>query len=170
MAFSNRLVSPAAQRTDPAGVPPGGSAGAPSVPPEASPPGAREDRWGTAFRDAVLGMCAVLSAVDGRIDPAARMRVAQLVGAHEILGRGPAEELRHLFEDNCARLIMDPAFGHAYVMAQIAKATEFPEQAAAVLRIGSTVGRTDGELGAHALTVIREACQVLRLDPVEFGV
>ncbi|MGW4355998.1 TerB family tellurite resistance protein [Nocardia sp. NPDC004582] len=179
MAFSNRLVSPAAPRTDPAAVAPAGSPDTRSASPDtrstapdtrSAPhltglPGGRDDLWGDAFRDAALGMCAVLSTTGGRIDPAARMRVAQLIGAHEVLGRRPAEDLRNRFEDNCARLIMDPAFGHAYVMAQIAKATEYPDQAAAVLRIGVTVGRTEGELGAHAATVLREACQVLRLDP-----
>ncbi|MEC3958846.1 TerB family tellurite resistance protein [Nocardia sp. CDC153] len=155
MAFSNRLVSPASPHTDSTGRPPR--------------PEPRNDLWGESFRDAALGMCAVLSATDGRIDPAARMRVAQMVGAHEVLGRQSADDLRNLFEDNCARLIMDPAFGHAYVMAQIAKATEQPEHARAVVRIGLIVGRIEGELDAHAVTVIREACQVLRLDPHEFG-
>ncbi|MEU1430911.1 TerB family tellurite resistance protein [Nocardia sp. NPDC005746] len=169
MAFSNRLVSPAAPRTDPAAAAPAGSPDARLAPHLTGLPGGRDEEWGDAFRDAALGMCAVLSATDGRIDPAARMRVAQMTGEHEVLGRRPAEDLRNRFEDNCARLIMDPAFGHAYVMAQIAKATEYPDQAAAVLRIGLTVGRTDGELGAHAATVIREACQVLRMDPREFG-
>ncbi|MVU83288.1 Tellurite resistance TerB [Nocardia sp. ET3-3] len=154
MAFSNRLVSPASPQTDPPGP----------------PPGPRNELWGETFRDAALGMCAVLAATDGRVDPAARMRIAQMAGAHEVLQRQSSDDLRNLFEDNCARLIMDPAFGHAYVMAQIAKATERPEQARAVVRIGLIVGRIEGELDAHALTVIREACQVLRLDPHEFGV
>ncbi|WP_196054663.1 tellurite resistance TerB family protein [Nocardia aurantiaca] len=165
MALTNRLVSPAAPHIDAAGA----SRAESSIErPTAAPQ--RNELWGNAFRDAALGMCAVLSATDGRIDPAARMRVAQMVGAHEVLCHRSPEDLRNLFEDNCARLIMDPAFGHAYVMAQIAKATEYPEQAAAVVRIGLIVGQADGELGAHALTVIREACQILRLDPNEFGV
>ncbi|WP_162958409.1 tellurite resistance TerB family protein [Nocardia yunnanensis] len=151
MAFSNRLVSPAAPHRD--------STAAPAAP----------EAWGESFRDAAVALCAALSALDGRIDPAARMRVAQMVGAHEVLGRLSTDELRNLFEDNCARLIMDPAFGHAYAMAQIAKATGRPDQARAVIRIGQTVGRIDGILDAHAVTVIREACQVLHLDPHEFG-
>ncbi|WP_155241157.1 tellurite resistance TerB family protein [Nocardia seriolae] len=154
--FSNRLVSPASPHPQFTGHPPA--------------PEPRNEVWGEAFRDAALGMCAVLAATDGRIDPAARMRVAQMAGAHQVLGRESSEELRNLFEDNCARLIMDPAFGHAYAMAQIAKAIEHPDQARAVVRIGFEVGRIEGELDAHALTVIREACQVLRLDPHEFGV
>ncbi|MFE3058298.1 tellurite resistance TerB family protein [Nocardia sp. NPDC059239] len=164
MALTNRLVSPAAPHIDSAGAPHGSSAEG-----QPAPAPSRNDLWGDAFRDAALGMCAVLSATDGRIDPAARMRVAQMVGAHEVLRLRSPEDLRNLFEDNCARLIMDPAFGHAYVMAQISKATDYPEQAAAVVRIGLVVGQAHGELGAHALTVIREACQVLRLDPHEFG-
>ncbi|MGW4245870.1 tellurite resistance TerB family protein [Nocardia sp. NPDC004722] len=158
MAFTNRLVSPASTPTDPESAHPD-STGLPSG-----------EHWGETFRDAAIGMCAVLSAIDGRIDPAARMRVAQMAGAHEVLRRLSTDALRNLFEDNCARLIMDPAFGHAYAMAQIAKATEHPEQARAVVRIGVQVGRIDGELDAHAMTVIREACQVLHLDPHEFGV
>ncbi|GAB2556276.1 tellurite resistance TerB family protein [Nocardia heshunensis] len=163
MAFSNRLVSPASTPTvtDPESPHPDSTG---------LPPAPGSEPWGEAFRDAAMGMCAVLSAIDGRIDPAARMRVAQMAGAHDVLRRLSTDALRNLFEDNCARLIMDPAFGHAYAMAQIAKATEYPEQASAVVSIGLLVGRIDGELDAHAMTVIREACQVLHLDPHEFGV
>lgn len=175
MAFSKPLITPAAPRAAgdarARGAASGserGSADAQRVPQPTPAPRVRNELRGEVFRDAALGICAVVATVDGAIDPAMRMRVAQLIGAHEVLNGYSAEELRDRFEDNCARLIMDPAFGHAYVMQQIARALETPEQTGEVVRIGCAVGESDGALGAHATAVLAEACQVLHLDAAEF--
>src|SRR5689334_4341445 len=70
----------------------------------------RNDLRGGTFRDATMGICALVAAADGSIDPGERMRVAQLIGSDSILQHFPTDELRTLFEDNCNRITMDPAF------------------------------------------------------------
>lgn len=154
MAVSERLVSTLGPRT--VRRPPC---------PVTSRNGLRQD----AFRDAMVAMCALVATVDGRIDPALRMRILQLGGSDVALYGFSAAELRNLFEDNCARLIMDPGFGHAYVMQRIAAATGHPEEARVVLRIGLYITDTGAERSAHAGTALAEACRVLHLDPREFG-
>ncbi|WP_245722079.1 TerB family tellurite resistance protein [Nocardia crassostreae] len=64
---------------------------------------------------------------------------------------------------------MDPAFGRAYVMQQIAKATGKDTEARAVVQIGIMIGNADGSFDAHEVAAVKEACQVLHLDPREFG-
>lgn len=130
----------------------------------------RNDLRGGSFRDATMGICALVAAADGSIDPTERTRVAQLIGADPILQHFPIDELRVLFEDNCNRITMDPAFGRAYVMQQIAKATGKPTEARAVVQIGIMIGNADGNFDQHEVAAVREACQALHLDPQEFGI
>ncbi|MEV6773094.1 TerB family tellurite resistance protein [Nocardia sp. NPDC051030] len=131
--------------------------------------GRRDELCGSSFRDATVGICALMAAADGSIDPNERHRAAQLLGADLLLQHFPADELRNLFEDNCARLSMDPAFGRAYVMQQIAKSTGNPAEARAVVQIAIMLSNTEGRFDTHEIAAVREACQVLHLNPSEFG-
>lgn len=124
---------------------------------------------GGSFRDASMGMCALVAAADGTIDPAERMRVAGLIGSDPVLRNFPLDDLRDLFEDNCDRLVSDPAFGRAHVLQQIGKATDKPTEANAVIQIGIMIGNADGNFDQSEVAAVREACQVLRLDPRQFG-
>lgn len=128
----------------------------------------RNELRGGAFRDAAMGLCALVAAADGGIDPEYRARVAHLIGADPALQHFSADELRNLFEDNCSRMSMDPGFGRAYVMAQIAKSTGNIVEARAVVQLGIIIGNAEDGLAVHAIAAIREACQVLHLDPHEF--
>ncbi|MBH0780164.1 tellurite resistance TerB family protein [Nocardia bovistercoris] len=129
----------------------------------------KNDLRGGAFRDAAMGMCALVAAADGAIDPNERMRVAGLVGSEPALGNFPADELRTLFEDNCARITADPAFGRAHVLQQIAKVANKPTEAEAVVQIGIMIGNADGNFDQAEVAAVREACQTLGLDPRQFG-
>ncbi|TQM26083.1 tellurite resistance TerB family protein [Nocardia bhagyanarayanae] len=124
---------------------------------------------GGSFRDAAMGMCALVAAADGAIDPDERMRVAGLICADPVLNNFPADELRALFDDNCHRLTADPAFGRAHVLQQIGKAAGKPAEAQAVVQIGIMIGNADGSFDQAEVAAVREACQILRLDPGQFG-
>ncbi|MGV9821308.1 tellurite resistance TerB family protein [Nocardia xishanensis] len=124
---------------------------------------------GGSFRDAAMGMCALVAAADGTIDPDERMRVAGLICADPVLNNFPADELRALFDDNCHRITTDPAFGRAHVVQQIAKAAGKQAEAEAVVQIGIMIGNADGSFDQAEVAAVREACQALRVDPSRFG-
>ncbi|WP_460697905.1 tellurite resistance TerB family protein [Nocardia thraciensis] len=121
----------------------------------------------TMFRDAAVGVCALVSATGA--DPADRRRVAHRVGAAPVLDHFPAQDLRNLFEDNWLRLTLDPAFGRAYVLHQVARVTERPVQARAAVRAGIEITESTGAFDARETAALRECCGVLRLAPGEFG-
>jgi tellurite resistance protein TerB len=116
-----------------------------------------------------MGICALVAAADGTIDQAERVRVAGLIGTGPVLQNFPLDDLRALFEDNCNRLVSDPAFGRAHVIQQIGKAAGKPTEANAVIQIGIMIGNADGNFDQSEIAAVREACQVLRLDPAQFG-
>ncbi|RDI49748.1 tellurite resistance TerB family protein [Nocardia mexicana] len=122
----------------------------------------------TMFRDAAVGVCALVSAT-GAADPADRSRVADRVGAAPVLDHFPAQDLRNLFEDNWLRLTLDPAFGRAYVLHQVARVTGRPVQARAAVRVGIEIAEPAGAFDTREAAALRECCGVLRLAPDEFG-
>ncbi|RDI65412.1 tellurite resistance TerB family protein [Nocardia pseudobrasiliensis] len=123
----------------------------------------------SVFRDAAVGVCALVSTAGTTGDPDRRVRIANRVGSAAVLHHFPQRELRTLFEDNWLRLNLDPAFGRAYVMQQVARATGRPAQARAAVRIGLEIAGADGDVGDRGAAALRECCRVLRLTPAEFG-
>src|SRR5690606_5167166 len=98
-----------------------------------------------AFRAASMAMCALVPAADGTVDPSERQRVAQLIGANDVLQNFPADDLRRRFEDNLNKLTADFAFGKVSVLQEVAKAKKKPAEARAVIQIGIVIGGADGD-------------------------
>jgi tellurite resistance protein len=121
----------------------------------------------SSFRDATLGVCALIGTA-GAADPAERSRMADRIGDAAVLDHFPRRELRIQFEDNWHRLTLDPAFGRAYVLQQVARATGRPDQARAAVRTGLELATT-GAVDARGVAAARECCRVLHLVPAEFG-
>ncbi|TXS48274.1 tellurite resistance TerB family protein [Streptomyces sp. t39] len=128
----------------------------------------RNDLRSGAFRDASMAMCALVAAADGVLDPAERQRVAQLIGANEVLQNFPADDLRRRFEENLDKLAADFAFGKVSVLQEVAKAKKKPAEARAVIQIGIVIGGADGDFDKDEQAVVREACFTLGLAPHEF--
>ncbi len=129
----------------------------------------KNDLRGGSFRDASMGICALVAAADGTIDQTERRKVADFIAADQVLKNFPIDDLRARFEDNCNRLTSDPAFGRAYVLQQIGKAAGKPAEASAVIQIGIMVGNADGSFDQAELAAVRDACQTLQLNPRDFG-
>jgi tellurite resistance protein TerB len=122
-----------------------------------------------AFRDASMAMCALVAAADGRIDPAERQRVAQLIFTNEVLQNFPAADLQRRFEDDLNKLTADFDFGKVSMLQEVAKAKKKPAEARAVIQIGIVIGGADGDFDATERAVVRDACFALGLPPHEFG-
>ncbi|NML51266.1 tellurite resistance TerB family protein [Streptomyces sp. R302] len=121
-----------------------------------------------AFRDASMAMCALVAAADGRVDPAERQRVAQLIAANEVLRNFDAVDLQRRFDAQLDRLAADVDFGKVAVLQEVAKAAKKPAEARAVVQIGIVIGGADGHFDPTERAVVREACFALGLPPHEF--
>ncbi|MGV9881547.1 tellurite resistance TerB family protein [Streptomyces sp. NPDC003006] len=128
----------------------------------------KNDLKSGAFRDASMAMCALVAAADGTVDPAERLRVAQLIGTNEVLQNFPADDLRRRFDACVDKLTADFAFGKVSVLQEVAKAKKKPAEARAVIQIGIVIGGADGDFDKDEQAVVREACFALDLPPHEF--
>ncbi|MGF7238209.1 MAG: TerB family tellurite resistance protein [Frankia sp.] len=124
---------------------------------------------GGGFRDAAVAMCALVTAADGRIDPAERDGVRAFVTTDQVLAHFSATELEALFDDHLNRLMADFPAGQAAALTEIAKVRGKPAEAHAVVRIGEVIGRVDGEFPPSEQAAVRAAIDVLGLDPAEFS-
>ncbi|MFD5448227.1 tellurite resistance TerB family protein [Streptomyces sp. NPDC003470] len=123
-----------------------------------------------AYRDASMAMCALVAAADGRVDPAERQRVEELIVSNEVLQNFPADQLRQRFNQHVDRLLSNFEAGRAEALQVIAKAAKKPAEARAVVQTGMVVAGADGVFEAAEQYAVREACSALGLSPSEFGV
>ncbi|MEV0692449.1 TerB family tellurite resistance protein [Streptomyces sp. NPDC050388] len=123
-----------------------------------------------AYRDASMAMCALVAAADGRVDPAERQRVEELIVSNDVLQNFPPEQLRKRFNDHVDQLVADFEAGRARALQDIAKAAKKPVEARAVVQTGMVIAGADGTFEASEQYAIREACAALNLSPTEFGV
>jgi len=128
----------------------------------------KSDLKSGAFRDASIAMCALVAAADGRIDPAERERVAQLIATNDVLQRFPSYELHRRFEEHLDKLTVDFDLGKVSAMQEIAKAKRRPAEALAVIQIGIVIGGADGYFDDSERAVVRTACVALDIPPAEF--
>lgn len=120
------------------------------------------------FRDACMGMCALVAAADGSVDRAERLRVSSLIQSNEVLQIFPADELRQEFDNYCNKLMTDFEFGKVAVLQDVAKIKKKPDQARAVVQIGIIIGGADGKFDDDEKKIVRDACFALGLQPAEF--
>lgn len=123
-----------------------------------------------AYRDASMAMCALVAAADGRVDPAERQRVEELIVSNEVLQNFPPDQLRKRFNEHVDRLTANFDQGKARALEDIAKAAKKPAEARAVVQTGMVVAGADGSFEPSEQYAIRDACATLGLSPQEFGV
>ncbi|WP_026311507.1 TerB family tellurite resistance protein [Parafrankia elaeagni] len=129
----------------------------------------REDLRSSAFRDAAVAMCALVTAADGKIDPAERDGLRAFVASDPVMSQFSAEELEARFDAHLSRLVEDPPAGRAAAIADIAKVRNRPAEAAAVIHLGEVIGRIDGEFVHSEQAVVLDAVHALGLDAAEFA-
>jgi tellurite resistance protein len=129
----------------------------------------RVDLRSRPFRDAAVAMCALVTAADGRVDPAERDGLRAFVATDPVMANFPADELEDLFDAHLARLQADFAEGKRAALTEIAKVRGRIAEATAVIRIGEVIGRIDDSFPQVEQAVVRDAAKTLGLDPAEFA-
>ncbi|WP_406728993.1 TerB family tellurite resistance protein [Streptomyces sp. GD-15H] len=123
-----------------------------------------------AYRDASMAMCALVAAADGRVEPAERQRVEELIASNDVLQNFPPDQLSKRFNDHVDQLVANFEAGKARALQDIAKAAKKPVEARAVVQTGMVIAGADGTFEASEQYAIREACATLNISPAEFGV
>src|SRR5680860_1500715 len=89
------------------------------------------------FADASMAMCALIAAADGTIEPSERSKTAGFISSNDVLSVHPTSELRERFDHYCNKLESDYDFGKVEAVQAIGKLRSKPEQARAVIQVGT---------------------------------
>jgi len=125
----------------------------------------RDQLRGRRFRDAAVAMCALVTAADGRIDPAEREGLRAFLATDPVMANFPTDELERVFDQRLQALAADFEAGKRAALAEIARVRGRPAEATAVLKLGEVIGRIDGAFPPVEQKVLAEAAAVLGLDP-----
>jgi tellurite resistance protein TerB len=87
-----------------------------------------------------------------------------------VLSAFPPDELERVFDRHVDALRTDFAAGKAAALRAVAEVRGRPAEARAVVKIGAVIGRADGIFDDTERAVVREAIDVLGLDPADFAV
>ena len=122
----------------------------------------------TEFANATMAICALVAAADGEIDSSERQKTASFIMSNESLKVFQASDLKEKFDFYCDKLTQDFDFGKIECIQAISKVKKKEDQARAVIQIGIIIGGADGNFDPDEKKVVREACNSVNINPVEF--
>jgi tellurite resistance protein/ADP-ribose pyrophosphatase YjhB (NUDIX family) len=125
----------------------------------------RDQLRGRRFREAAVAMCALITAADGRVDPAEVEGLRGFLATDPVMAQFPAAELERDFDVRLTALLADFAAGKRAVLAEIARVRGHDVEAEAVLRLGEVIARIDGAFPPVEQEVLAEAAGVLGRSP-----
>jgi tellurite resistance protein TerB len=115
----------------------------------------------STFRDAAMACCALVAASDGKVDASEKTKVANLIGANEMLKVFNAVELRATFEKFCEMAGDD--FARLDLLSAVRKLKTNAEQAEYALKVALIIANADGSFSDSEKRVVKELCDVLGL-------
>ena len=80
----------------------------------------------------------------------------------------PAQELTQKFDFYASKLQSNFEYGKLEATQTIAKLKTKPDQARAVIQIGTIIGGADGDFDDNEKAAVRDACHTLGIPPAEF--
>lgn len=122
----------------------------------------------TAFADATMAACALISAADGSISPEERRKTAGFIMSSDKLKAFDVSKLRAKYDEYCGKLETDFDFGKIELTQVIGKIKK-EEEARAVVQLAVLIGNADGNFDEHEQKVVREIIYTLKLNPTEFS-
>ncbi len=122
----------------------------------------------TEFANATMAICALVAAADGDIDSSEKQKTASFIMSNESLKIFQASDLLEKFNFYCDKLTQDFDFGKIECIQTISKLRKKEDQARAVIQIGIIIGGADGNFDPDEKKVVREACNSVNINPVEF--
>jgi tellurite resistance protein TerB len=122
------------------------------------------------FMDAVVAGCAVVAAADGSIDASEKQKMTGYMSRSEELKVFDMSDVISRFNHYAQNIEFDVMIGKQEAIRSIAKFRTKPEIARVIVGVCCAIGAADGDFDQKEKAVVREICQALGLNPVEFNV
>ena len=121
------------------------------------------------FMDAIVAGCAVVAVADGTIDSTEKQKMAGYIGRTEQLKVFNMSEVIDRFNHFAGNMEFDVMVGKQEALRTIAKFKSKPEVGRVIVGVCCAIGAADGDFDDLEKAAVRDICNVLNLQPGEFG-
>lgn len=121
------------------------------------------------FMDAIVAGCAVVAVADGTIDSTEKQKMAGYIGRTEQLKVFNMSEVIDRFNHFAGNMEFDVMVGKQEALRTIAKFKSKPEIGRVIIGVCCAIGAADGDFDDLEKAAVRDICNVLNLQPGEFG-
>lgn len=119
--------------------------------------------------DAIVAGCAIVSVADGTIDATEKQKMAGYIGRNEQLKVFNMSEVIDRFNHFAGNMEFDVMVGKQEALRTIAKFKSKPEIGRVIVGVCCAIGAADGDFDDLEKAAVRDICNVLNLQPGEFG-
>ncbi|WP_172199930.1 tellurite resistance TerB family protein [Saccharibacillus qingshengii] len=119
--------------------------------------------------DAIVAGCAIVSVADGTIDATEKQKMAGYIGRNEQLKVFNMSEVIDRFNHFAGNMEFDVMVGKQESLRTIAKFKSKPEVGRVIVGVCCAIGAADGDFDEMEKSAVRDICNVLNLNPGEFG-
>ncbi len=121
------------------------------------------------FMEACVAGCALVSAADGEISSAEKMKMTGFIQNSNELKVFDIRKVIEIFNSYCDKFAFDEQIGRAEALKAIAKVRSKPEMARMLVRVCIAIGSSDGNFDDSERTICRIICNELGLNTNDFG-
>ncbi len=120
------------------------------------------------FRDAVMGICALVASADGNISDDEKQAIGSLITSLDALKIFPPAELIAKFNEYADAINKDKTFGPISVNGVVGKIKGKGEQPDVALQVALAIANADGNFDDKEKARVREICRTLGLDAAQY--
>ena len=122
----------------------------------------------TDFMEACVAGCALVSAADGEISSAEKMKMTGFIQNSKELKVFDLNKVISSFNGYCEKFSFDEQIGRAEALKAVAKIRTKPDAARLLVRVCIAIGSSDGHFDESERAMCRMICNELGLAPAEF--
>ena len=120
------------------------------------------------FMEACVAGCALVSAADGEISSAEKLKMTGFIQNSKELKVFDLKKVIESFNGYCDKFAFDEHIGRAEALKSVAKIRSKPDAARMLVRVCIAIGSSDGNFDQSERAVCRMICNELGLTPAEF--
>ena len=128
-----------------------------------------DQRRNRSFLEAIMAACALVAMADDELSFSESQKIDEVLEGLMRLRVFDVHEATDLFKDYVDLVEAGPASAQADLLRTVAKISDDEKAARLLVQVCIAVSRADGSVVSKETHQIAEICQVLRLQPSQFG-
>jgi tellurite resistance protein TerB len=121
------------------------------------------------FMEAVAAGCALVATADGSVSSEEKQKMVGFINVNENLKIFKLNDIIERFNSYVSQFEFDHTVGKLQALMAVEKMKKKPHEAKLLIYVCISIGSSDGNFDKDEVSVVKEMCQKLGLDPQEFS-